>query len=175
MKGSLAWHNHQRENQFMAASSLKGSLTLSCMFVIELQEYYSELLLSTWVNVLQSREVMDVQKSISNTIAVTVHSTVLSYTSLHSMTVTKPGSKVFQMKSLLMEYKLESWYHSPWICIAKWKRAAKKRKPWHRSLNIVISVKLDFGYCFLYCKFYEHNDILLGNFGLFFIVRFNTV
>ena len=109
MKGSLAWHNHQRENQFMAASSsLKGSLTLSCMFVIELQEYYSELLLSTWVNVLQSREVMGVQKSISNTIAVTVHSTVLSYTSLQSMTVTKPGSKVFQMKSLLMEYKLES-------------------------------------------------------------------
>ena len=110
MKGSLAYlNNHQRKNRFMtASSSLKGSLTVSCAFVVELQNYYSELLLSTWLNVLQSRKAMHVQKLISNTIAVTVHSTVLSYTSLQSMTVTKPGSKVFQMKSLLMEYKLES-------------------------------------------------------------------
>ena len=40
----------------------------------------------------------------------------------------------------------------------------KEKETLNRSLNILISAKLDFGYCFLYCKFYEHNDIL-GNKG----------
>ena len=81
MKGSLAYqNNHQRENRFMvASSSLKGSLTVSCTFVVELQEYYSELLLSTWLNVLQSREAIHVQKLISNTITVSTLNSIVIY------------------------------------------------------------------------------------------------